>query len=66
MGRHLATAMDEYGDLWGVTDNEMVFALLKYKSQLEMDVPHAEDSEEIYNDALDLDNILKEETNGDY
>lgn len=66
MGRHLATAMDEYGDVWGVSDNEMVFALLKYKSQLEMDVPHTEDSEEIFRDALDLDNILKEETNGDY
>lgn len=66
MGRHLATAMDEYGDVWGVSDNEMVFALLKYKSQLEMDVLHTEDSEEIFRDALDLDNILKEETNGDY
>ncbi len=65
MGRHLATAMDEYGDVWGVTDKEMVFALLKYKNQLEMDIPHAEDSEEIYNDGLDLDNILKDEYNGD-
>ncbi len=61
MGRHLATALDEYGDVWGVTDGEMVFALLKYKSQLDMDIPHAEDSDEIYKDGIDLDNILKDE-----
>jgi hypothetical protein len=68
MGRHLATALDEYGDIWGVSDKEMVFALTKYKNQLEMDVPHTDDSEidKIIKDGLDLDNLFKEEDNGDY
>ena len=67
VGRHLATALDEYGDIWGVSDKEMVFALTKYKNQLEMDVPHTDDSEidKIIKDGLDLDNLFKEEDNGD-
>jgi len=28
MGRHLATALDEYGDVWGLTDRELLFALI--------------------------------------
>jgi hypothetical protein len=68
MGRHLATALDGYGDVWGLTDKELVFALAKYKSQLEMDFPHTDEKEleRIIKDGMDLDNILKEEEdNGD-
>lgn len=65
IGRHLSTALADYGDTWGMTDKELVFALDKYKLQLEMDVPHAGDSEidEIIRQGLDLDSILKEEDN---
>lgn len=68
MGRHLATALDGYGDVWGITDKELLFALTKYKSELEMDVPHTDEAEidEIIKQGMDLDNILKEEDNGDY
>jgi hypothetical protein len=68
MGRHLATALDEYGDIWGITDKELAYALAKYKGQLEMDVPHTDDSEidKIIKEGLDLDNLFKEEDNGDY
>lgn len=70
MGRHLATALDGYGDLWGLTDKELMFALEKYRSELEMDVPHTDESEleKIIKEGMDLDNILKEEDedNGDY
>ena len=70
MGRHLATVLDEYGDIWGMTDKELAYALYKYKSQIEMDVPHTDDSEldKIIKEGMDLDNILKEEDqdNGDY
>ncbi len=69
MGRHLATALDGYGDLWGLTDKELVFALEKYRSELEMDVPHTDESEleKIIKEGMDLDNILKEEDeDGDY
>ena len=68
MGRHLATALDEYGDLWGVADKEMLFALTKYKNQLELDVPHTDDKEidEIIRGGMDLDNLFKEDLDGDY
>ena len=69
LGRHLATALSDYGDIWGITDKELTFALDKYKSELEMDVPHTDDSEldKIIKDGMDLDNILKEEdSDGDY
>jgi hypothetical protein len=68
MGRHLATALDEYGNIWGMTDKELAYSLAKYKGQLEMDVPHTDDSEidKIIKDGLDLDNLFKEEDNGDY
>jgi hypothetical protein len=69
MGRHLATVLDEYGDIWGMSDKELAFAFDKYKSQIEMDVPHTDESEldKIIKEGMDLDNILKEEdTDGDY
>jgi hypothetical protein len=67
MGRHLATALDEYGDIWGLTDKEVLFALEKYKSQLELDVPHTDENEldQIIKDGMNLENILKEEDNGE-
>lgn len=69
MGRHLATALDEYGDVWGITDKELSFALDKYKSQIGMDFPHTDENEldKIIKEGMDLENILKEdEDNGDY
>jgi hypothetical protein len=67
MGRHISTALFDYGDFWGITDNELFYALNKYKTQLEMDVPHTDDKEidDIIAQAMDLDNILKDEDNGD-
>jgi hypothetical protein len=47
MGRHLATALADYPDYWGITDKELLFALTKYKAQMEYDYPTpiAEDNE---------------------
>lgn len=62
MGRHLATALDDYGDVWGVSDKELLFALSKYKNQLSLDFPHEEkDIEKIIQGGMDLDNLFKEE-----
>lgn len=70
LGRHLATALADYGDIWGLTDKELAFALDKYKTELEMDVPHTDEKEidRIIKEGMDLDNILKEEDEdyGDY
>lgn len=63
MGRHLATALDGYGDVWGIPDTEIFFALSKYRAQLNMDFNRSEsqDIERIIQDGIDLDNILKED-----
>lgn len=68
MGKHLATVLDECGNLWGVSDKELAYSLIKYKGQLEMDVQHIDDSEidEIIKDGLNLDKLFKEEEDGDY
>jgi hypothetical protein len=68
MGRHLATALDDYGDIWGLMDKEVLFALEKYKSQLELDVPHTDDKEldQIIKDGMNLDDILKDQDGEDY
>ena len=68
MGKHLATVIDECGNIWGVTDKELAYALVKYKGQLEMDVKHIDDQEidDIINDGLNLDKLFKEEEDGDY
>ena len=63
MGRHLATALDEYGDVWGLTDGEILFALTKYRTHLSMDFPRkeADDIQKILKDGVDLDALFKEE-----
>ena len=68
MGKHLATALDGYGDVWGVSDKELVFALEKYKMQLDMDVPHTDEKEldQIIKDGMNLDDILKDQDGEDY
>jgi hypothetical protein len=67
LGRHIATALDGYGDVWGLPDKEILFALEKYKSQLDLDIPHTDDSEieQIIKEGMDLENILKEEDGED-
>jgi hypothetical protein len=68
MGRHLSTILDEYGNIWGITDKELAFVLEKYKAKLDMDIPHTDDSEleNIIREGMDLDNILKEDDGEEY
>lgn len=69
LGRHIATALDGYGDTWGLTDKELAFAFTKYKGELELDIPHTDDAEldQIIKEGMDLDSLFKEEEdNGDY
>jgi hypothetical protein len=65
IGRHLSTALDEYGNLWGITDKEILFALTKYMNELSLDFPHTEDVDDIIKDGCNLDNILEEGDNDD-
>jgi hypothetical protein len=68
MGRHIATALDGYGDVWGLSDKELTFLLGKYKTRLDLDIPHVSDNDidEIMRGGMDLDSLFKDEDNGDY
>ena len=63
MGRHLSTALEGYGDVWGMTDKELLYALNKYKIELDLDMPHSldVDIQDIIQQGMNLDNILDEE-----
>lgn len=64
LGRHLATALDDYGDVWGISDKELLFLLEKYKTALELDQLHIMDDAyvaKIVKDAENFDDILKED-----
>jgi hypothetical protein len=63
MGRHLATALDGYSDVWGVTDKELLFALQKYEIELNMDYPHVDEDEieDIIKDGMNLERLFDEE-----
>lgn len=61
MGRHIATALDGYPDIWGLTDREFLFALNKYIIELDMDIPHDENIDDIIKGGLNLHSILDEE-----
>lgn len=37
LGRHLSTALSDYGDFWGITDKELCFALEKYQNELALE-----------------------------
>lgn len=67
IGRHLSTALADYGDVWGMSDKELLFALQKYKTQLDMDIPRTDEKEldEIIKQGLDLESILKDEEDGE-
>ena len=59
IGRHISTALD--GDVWGISDKEFLIALQDYEIELNMDVTHEEDIENIIKDGMNLENTLFEE-----
>lgn len=63
IGRHLATALDGYGDIWGLTNKEIAFALKKYKTETEISPPYSNEDElnNILKEGMHLENILEDE-----
>jgi hypothetical protein len=52
--------------MWGITDKEFLFALQKYQMNMELDnFPNREEIDKIIKDAMDLDNILNENSDGE-
>jgi hypothetical protein len=63
LGKHLSTALDGNGDVWGMSDKELLHLLHKYKTEIELDIPHAnnEEIDDIIKRGVDINNIFEEE-----
>lgn len=63
LGRHIATALSDYGDIWGLTDKEVLFAFQKYSSELDLDILDMDEEyvNKVIEDAKDLNYILDDE-----
>lgn len=65
LGQHIATALGDYGDIWGLTDKEFLFALEKYKAEMEMNIVSDSEVDKIVKDAEDLGKLFQEEEDYD-
>jgi hypothetical protein len=62
LGKHLATALDEH-QIENLNDKEMFNILNDYLIELESDIPHCEDLEEILKQGMNLnfEDLIEEE-----
>ena len=63
-GRHISMAFAEYGDIWGLSNKECLFALDKYQAELDMGddrIATPQYMEKLYKDVENFDDILNEE-----
>lgn len=61
LGQHISTSLSDYGDAWGITDKELVFALEKYKTELEFNTVPDEDINKIIEEGKDLTKLFNED-----
>lgn len=64
LGQHISTALSDYGDAWGISDKEFLFALEKYQAELEYNTVSDAEVDKIVKDAQDLDKLFKDEEDG--
>lgn len=62
MGKHISTALADYGDAWSLPDKELFHALKKYQSFLALDKQDITEAyiQDIIEDGSNLDHILDE------
>lgn len=63
LGRHIATAFSDYGDIWGLSNKEFLFALEKYSSELALDIHNIASDEYVYRIQKDAENLFDEPLN---
>lgn len=67
LGEHLSTALGEYGDLYRVSDKEILFALEKYKLEKETEMESETEVDKIYQDGINLNSsFLYEDEEDDF
>ena len=60
VGRHISTALDG-SDIWSISDKDFLQRLKDYSAELDSDIPHEDDVEQIIKQGMDLSHILDEE-----
>ena len=60
IGRHISTALDG-SDVWSISDKNFLQKLKDYASELDSDVVHEDDVDNIIKQGLDLSHILDED-----
>jgi hypothetical protein len=60
LGKHIATSLEDY-NIENISDKDLFIRLNDYLSELESDVSHFDDLEQIIKDGLDLNHILDNE-----
>lgn len=63
-GQIISTTFSEYGDIWGITNKEALFALEKYEAELELDedrIASPEYMDKLPKDVENFDHILDPE-----
>ena len=66
LGMHISTALCEYGDMWGVSDKEFLFALEKYEAELELDFAPDKDIDQIIKEGENLETLFQQEEEEDF
>ena len=64
IARNISTATADYGDIWGMTNKEFLFALQKYETELSLDEKFIVDKDfikQIEEDGLHIEDSFKEE-----
>lgn len=60
LGKHIATALDG-SDLFNILDRDFLKAVMDYKIELDLDVPHTEDVTQIIKEGMNLGTILEDQ-----
>jgi len=66
LGQHMASALADYGNIWGMTDKEFLFALEKYRTEMELNIVSDAEVDKIVKDAQNLDTLFQEEEDDGY
>lgn len=64
LGRHLSSALMDYGDFWGISDKSLCLALEEYQKKLALDITDIAPDEFVYRiqeDAAHLFDDIDEE-----
>lgn len=66
LGVHLELALSDYQEPFWLSDKEIYFALEKYRCEKELDIeiPHSTDINDILKDGMDLTTNLEDEEDG--